>query len=250
MRPVPRSFPEGTPCWADAALPDVEAGKRFYGDLFGWTFDEGAGAERGYYTAAYSADRGVAALAPGRAAWTVHVAVQDTYAAAERTLAAGGRILAAPVSDGTVATVARAAGPEGAPFGLWQPGSHQGFERTGAPGTLCHVELRTPVPAASDPFYEGVFGYLTDERAPGVRDWHPRTPPEPGAPGLARLYAPGEAPRFLLHFGAAGVAAGCWDATRLGARVLVAPHDTPYGRSAVLVDDQGAEFALWEPFGG
>ncbi|NEB78391.1 VOC family protein, partial [Streptomyces sp. SID14478] len=129
-------FPEGAPCWADARLPDVEAGKRFYGDLFGWTFDEGAGAERGYYTAAYGQDRAVAALAPGEAAWTVHFAVRDAYAAAEKVVGAGGRITAGPESDGAVATVALAAGPEGAAFGLWQAGSHQGFERTRAPGAL------------------------------------------------------------------------------------------------------------------
>src|SRR5258707_15762792 len=37
------AFPEGVPCWVDAQLPDVEAGKRFYGELFGWTFAEGYG---------------------------------------------------------------------------------------------------------------------------------------------------------------------------------------------------------------
>jgi uncharacterized protein len=31
-------YPEGVPCWIDVQLPDVEAGKRFYGELFGWTF--------------------------------------------------------------------------------------------------------------------------------------------------------------------------------------------------------------------
>ena len=35
------TFAEGVPCWADAMLSDVEAGKRFYGELFGWTFGEG-----------------------------------------------------------------------------------------------------------------------------------------------------------------------------------------------------------------
>ena len=34
-------YGEGVPCWVDAQLPDVEAGKRFYGELFGWTFGEG-----------------------------------------------------------------------------------------------------------------------------------------------------------------------------------------------------------------
>lgn len=35
----PAAFPEGVPCWVDAQLADVAAGKRFYGELFGWTFE-------------------------------------------------------------------------------------------------------------------------------------------------------------------------------------------------------------------
>ncbi|GHI90751.1 hydrolase [Streptomyces olivaceus] len=31
---------EGTPCWVEAQLSDVEAGRRFYGELFGWTFGQ------------------------------------------------------------------------------------------------------------------------------------------------------------------------------------------------------------------
>lgn len=114
-RPALPEFPEGAPCWADARLADVEAGKRFYGDLFGWTFDEGAGAERDYYTAAYSEDRAVAALAPANLGvqWRMHLAVRDAYAAAERVSAAGGHIEAGPLSGGTEATVALARGPEG-----------------------------------------------------------------------------------------------------------------------------------------
>ncbi|MEV5608027.1 VOC family protein [Streptomyces sp. NPDC052225] len=245
------AFPEGAPCWADARLPDVEAGKRFYGDLFGWTFDEGAGAERGYYTAAYSQDRAVAAVAPGEAAWTVHLAVRDTYATAERAVTAGGLITAGPVSDGAVATVARLTGPEGAAFGLWQAGSHQGFERTGAPGALCRVDLHTPTPPLSDPFYENVFGYDGYDEYDGydteghgaVRHWRPRGPGAP-APTLARVASDTTPPRFLLHFGATDPDACCAEAVRLGGHVRVAPHDTPYGRRAVLVDDQGAEFGL------
>src|SRR5882762_3190233 len=37
------AYGEGVPCWVDAQLPDVEAGKRFYGELFGWTFEESYG---------------------------------------------------------------------------------------------------------------------------------------------------------------------------------------------------------------
>ncbi|MER5441608.1 VOC family protein [Streptomyces sp. NPDC002790] len=203
MRPArrdrldPPDFPEGAPCWADARLADVEAGKRFYGDLFGWTFDEGAGAERGYYTAAYSGDRSVAALAPANrgARWRVHLAVRDAYAAAERVFAAGGHIVAGPLPGGTAATVALARGPEGAVFVLRQAGTHRGFEGVGGAGAFRGAELLTPDAALSDSFYGAVFGEgafagaSSEGTAPGAVSFEGAAPgtvsSEGAAPGAA-----------------------------------------------------------------
>ncbi|WP_306321184.1 MULTISPECIES: VOC family protein [unclassified Streptomyces] len=223
-------FPEGAPCWADARLADVEAGKRFYGDLLGWTFDEGAGAERAYYTTAYSRDRAVAALAPaGRGAqWRVHLAVRDAYAAAERVFAAGGHIVAGPLPGGTEATVALARGPEGAAFVLRQAGSHRGFERVGGPGAFRGAELLTPDAAVSETFHASVF--------------------EEGAfAGAVRRRVVDAGPGwFLLYFGCADVDVTAAAAARLGGRVRTGPHPTSYGRGAVIEDDQGAVFAVCE----
>ncbi|MFI5663432.1 VOC family protein [Streptomyces sp. NPDC051684] len=229
-RPAVPEFPEGAPCWADARLADVEAGKRFYGDLLGWTFDEGAGAQRDYYTAAYSEDRSVAALAPANLGveWRVHLAVRDAYAAAERVFAAGGHVVAGPLSGGTEATVALARGPEGAAFVLRQAGTHQGFERVGGTGGFCGAELLTPDAALSDSFYGAVF--------------------EEGDFGAAvRRMVVAEGPgRFLLHFGCADTGATAAAAVRLGGRVRVGPYPTAYGSTAVIEDDQGAVFAVCE----
>lgn len=52
-------FAEDVPCWVDARLSDVEAGKRSCGGLFGWTFDEAYG----FATWAYLEGLAVASLA-------------------------------------------------------------------------------------------------------------------------------------------------------------------------------------------
>lgn len=139
-------FAEGAPCWADAALPDVESGKRFYGDLFGWTFDEGAGAEYGYYTQAYRDGRNVAALTPDRdgrtpTGWTVYFKARDAETASSAVRGCGGHLLVEPLSIGPFGTMALAADPEGTVFGLWQAGTHTGFETQGEPGTFRRTEL-------------------------------------------------------------------------------------------------------------
>ena len=42
------TVPPGTPCWADLATPDLDAARRFYPELFGWTGRVDAGARGGW----------------------------------------------------------------------------------------------------------------------------------------------------------------------------------------------------------
>src|SRR5947208_10254280 len=91
------AYGEGVPCWVDAQLADVEAGKRFYGELFGWTF------EAAYGSSVWARLRGepVASLAPkidGRmpTVWTVSFATPDAEALGRRINAAGGQVVMAP----------------------------------------------------------------------------------------------------------------------------------------------------------
>ncbi|MEU8434944.1 VOC family protein [Streptomyces sp. NPDC029216] len=258
------AFAEGSPCWVDASLPDVEAGKRFYGELFGWTFGGSAGPEYGGYTQAYSRGRNVAALAPkpdGRmpTVWGVYLYTSDAYACAARIRAAGGQMVMDPQPVGPYGTAAMAADPGGAVFGLWQPGTHHGFEAQGEPYTYCWAELYTRARDAVDVFYATVFGYVPQDQD---------DPDDPEGTGLEyRLWSPpGSAPgadtavlgrslitdafpaimpaHFLAYFAVPDCDASVAAAQRLGGRVTADPFDTPYGRIAVVADNQGAVFAL------
>lgn len=177
------AFAEGAPCWVDASLPDVEAGKRFYGELFGWTFADGAGAEYGHYTQAYSRGRNVAALAPkpdGRmpTVWGVYLYTTDAYACAQRIRAAGGQMVMDPMPVGPYGTAALAADPGGAVFGLWQPGTHHGFEAQQEPYTYCWTEVYTRARDAVDVFYAKVFGYVPqDQDDSGESEYRLWSPP-------------------------------------------------------------------------
>ncbi|THC47777.1 VOC family protein [Streptomyces sp. A1499] len=263
-------YAEGVPCWADAMLPDVEGGKRFYGELFGWTFDEGAGPEYGHYTQAYVDGRAVAALAPkadGRmpTVWTVYLATPDAAALAGRIKAAGGSMVTEAMAVGSFGTMGLAADPEGAVFGLWQAGTHRGFGLTQAPGAFCWTEVYSRDKDRVDPFYEGVFGYRghdLDLSGVAFRTWSPAGS-EPGpdtAVGGRQLFpaaadavgarsadgysTPEMPPHFLVYFTVADADATTGAATRLGGRALMPPTDIPYGRMSVIRDNQGAVFAV------
>ncbi len=259
-------YAEGVPCWVDAMLPDVEGGKRFYGELFGWAFAEraeaGAGSAYGQYTMAHSDGLPVAALAPktdGRmpTVWTVYLATPDAAALAERVRRAGGSMVREPMPVGPAGTVGLAADPEGAVFGIWQGGTHQGFGKQREPGSYCWTEVYSRDKDRVDPFYEGVFGYGGfDLDLDGVpfRTWSPpgaQAGPETAiggrslmSPGTDGYSTPETPPHFLVYFNVTDADATAAAVTRLGGRVQMPPHDIPYGRIAVLRDNQGATFAV------
>ncbi|MER6034925.1 MULTISPECIES: VOC family protein [unclassified Streptomyces] len=232
------AYPEGTPCWVDAELPDVEAGKRFYGELFGWEFEESYGSS---VWALLNGDR-VASLAPktdGRmpTVWTVSFATTDARALGRRIIAAGGQVVMAPFPVGDLGTAALAADPEGAVFALWQPGAHAGFGRRREPNTFVWAELYTRDTAAANTFYgdlfhEALFGTGTE--------------PDFGRAEVTEVFPAEMPPHFLVHFRVTALDDALGAVRRLGGRVQKPPFDTSYGRVAVVTDNQGASFALLE----
>src|SRR4051812_37082808 len=104
------ALPEGTPCWADAMFPDLEAAKSFYSELMGWTYDEGS-EEFGNYTQARSDGKLVAAVVPqmpgmeSPAAWNLYFASPDAAATAEKIRENGGTLLMEPMQVGEFGTM-------------------------------------------------------------------------------------------------------------------------------------------------
>ncbi|MGW2826157.1 VOC family protein [Streptomyces sp. NPDC001443] len=229
---------EGVPCWVDAQLPDVEAGKRFYGELFGWTYEDAYGSS----VWARKDGEPVAALShksDGRmpTVWTVHFSTPDVRALLGRVEQAGGQAVRAPLPDGDLGVAALAADPEGAVFGLWQPGTYPGFGTRGTPGTFAWVQLYARDTAAANAFY----GALFHEALFGTG-----AEPEFGRAAVADVFPAEMPPHFLVHFRAEDCAAATGTVQGLGGRVQAGPFDTSYGTVAVVSDNQGASFALLE----
>ncbi|MEV5882717.1 VOC family protein [Streptomyces sp. NPDC052020] len=238
---------EGVPCWVDAQLPDVEAGKRFYGELFGWTFGDradpdGGGRAPGSPVWARLGGAPVAGLARKRdgrlpTVWTVYFATPDAEALAGRIERAGGQVVSAPLPVGDLGTAALAADPQGAVFGLWQPAGHPGFGRRHEPGTFTWAELYTTDTEAANAFYGGLFHDAL---------FGPDAEPDFGRALVSAVFPAEMPPHFLVHFRVMDCAAALGAVIRLGGRVRVPPFTTSYGRVAVVGDDQGASFALLE----
>lgn len=232
-------YAEGVPCWVDAQLSDVAAGERFYGELFGWTFEE---AYDDAVWARLDGDR-VAALTrktDGRlpSVWTVYFATPDARALTGRIRDAGGQVVTAPVEVGAgLGTAALVTDPEGAVFGLWQPGGHGGFGRRHEAGSFGWAELYARDTAAANDFYGGLFHDAL---------FGPDAEPDVGRAPVAEVFAAMMPPHFVVHFRVADCARALTEVGRLGGRVQVPPFETSYGTVAVVTDNQGASFAVLE----
>ncbi|WP_405735534.1 VOC family protein [Streptomyces sp. NBC_00028] len=233
------AYGEGVPCWVDAQLPDVEAGKRFYGELFGWSFEE-----QRYGGAVWALHEGepVAALAhktDGRmpTVWTVYFATPDIEGLADRVWAAGGQVVTAPMPVGDLGTSALVTDPDGAVFGLWEPESHSGFGVRHEVGTFGWAELYSRDTEAANTFYGGLFHDAL---------FGPDAVPDFGRAPVSDVFPAEMPPHFLVHFQVADCEAALGTVNRLGGRVQAPPFETSYGRAAVVTDNQGASFALLE----
>jgi predicted enzyme related to lactoylglutathione lyase len=112
--------------WLEIGTDDPAAAERFYGDIFGWTFDDdpatddyrtisapGAGLQGGVFA--------TGGQTPGYAIFYLTVAdVEDTVRRAE---AAGGKVLVAPQQNKNGLTFAHLLDPSGNHFGVFSPPS-------------------------------------------------------------------------------------------------------------------------------
>lgn len=248
-----QSWPAGTPCWADVTGSDIEAAKKFYGAIFGWSFVD-TGADFGHYTMCQVDGRAVAAIGPPQegqpAAWTVYLASDDTDRTAKLIAEAGGTLLAEPMDIPGNGRMAVALDPQGAAFGVWQSAGMHGAEVYMEPGSMVWNDLRTSDPDAARTFYASVFGYRYEpmEGAPpdyttvgfdGARNGESVA----GIGGM--MGAPeGTPPHWLAYFIVPDADAAAASATAGGGTLLGEPFDTPFGKMAPMTDPDGAVFVV------
>jgi len=247
--------PEGTPIWADAMFTDLEGAKNFYGDVLGWTFGESS-SEYGNYTQAYAQDKAAAAVVPpmpgqeGQSQWCLYLATSDAAATAGRIRENGGEILMEPMTVGDFGTMCLAREPGGAVFGLWQPGTHVGFEASvEEPGAYCWAEVFTREPEKTDAFFPAVFGYGARQMKDDAMDFRVFSIGDDPVLGRMRMTEefPPEIPSYVnVYFTVDDCDDAVARATKQGAVLRFGPMTSPFGRLAALTDPQGANFTVMD----
>jgi predicted enzyme related to lactoylglutathione lyase len=248
-KPVPGNF-----CWIEANLEDPARGKGFYGELFGWSFQD-MPMPSGTYTMMTLGDKQIAGLmklpeeakkmgAPPH--WLSYVAVDDAQRATDKAKELGGKVLAGPMSVGP-GTMSVIQDPTGAVFALWASQQSMGTFLWREVGALCWSELATTDVEAAKKFYVGLFGWKTQAWPMGDFEYTVLKNGDLDVAGLMpqpKMMA-GAPSMWTAYFAVSDCDATAAKATKLGATVLVPPTDIPnVGRFAVIADTQGATFAI------
>ncbi|MFF4247454.1 VOC family protein [Streptomyces sp. NPDC001822] len=243
---------EGTPCWADGTFGDLEGAKRFYGELLGWSYGDSM-PEYGNYTQAYVDGKAVAALSPPMpgqevpSAWCLYLSTPDAAAVTGRIREHGGQVLVEPMRVGDFGTMVLALDPGGTPFGVWQKGTHQGFEAQAVPGAFCWAEVYTREPEKADAFFSAVFGYGVKHLEDDAIDfslYDLGADPVLGRMKMTEEFPPQVPAHMNVYFTVADCDAAVEKAKSLGAELRFGPMTIPFGRFATLTDPQGAVFSM------
>jgi predicted enzyme related to lactoylglutathione lyase len=253
--------------WAELATTDSAGAKRFYGGLFGWTFDDQPAGPGMVYTMNRLGAHLVSALFEPHAAtaaqgapphWLSYVTVDDADATAAKAKAAGGKVSKEPFDVFDVGRMAVLEDPTGAKLAIWQPKKHAGAGIVNEPGALCWNELFTDNVDAAGKFYVQTFGWRSESVDMGPMGTYTLFSKD-GSKGTNRAgmmpmppNMKGAPPSWLVYFAASDCDASAKKVEGLGGKVLAPPTDIPgnIGRFAVVSDPQGAVFALFQSMHG
>jgi uncharacterized protein len=255
MQEVPTYAP-GTFCWVELGTTDAAAAKKFYTELFGWTFTDSPIGPDMVYTMLKLDGKDVGALyqlgtemtAQGIPPhWLSYVSVTSADDTATKAKEAGATLMKEPFDVFTVGRMAVVQDPTGAVFALWQAGTHHGAGVVNAPNSHCWNELGTNDTAKAGDFYTTVFGWTKDVQQMGPSEYTMFKNGDRPAGGMYQL-PPDMAtvpPNWMVYFAVADCDAAAEKAGSLGATTIMPPTDIPnIGRFSMLLDPQGAAFAI------
>jgi uncharacterized protein len=264
----------GVPCWVDTSQPDPQAAVHFYGELFGWEFEDVMPPDMpGSYFIARLRGGDVAAVgsppegAPPMAVWNTYVWVESADETTDKVRDAGGTVLTEPFDVMDAGRMAVFQDPDGAVFCVWQANRRKGAQIVNEPGSVNFNDLHTRDSEGAKAFYNAVFGWETLDvgggfmawTLPGYGDYLERDDPElrerlaesGGPPGFEDVVAslnpigddqPDTPPHWGLTFAVDDADATAAKAEELGGQVVVPPFDAPWVRMTILTDPQGATF--------
>jgi predicted enzyme related to lactoylglutathione lyase len=257
VQPASTEHHAGKVIWLDLVTPDLAGAKRFYGELFGWTFQDVSKGRTPYCVATLNGSPvgGLVqrAIGPGerkQPAWLTFLSVADVEQAERTAVGNAGKVLSESRSYPQRGRQAVFSDPEGAVFAVLQSSSGDPPDVLAQPGQWIWSSLLVGDPDKDAVFYQAVFGYQVFDqiRDDGVE--HVLLASGDYARASVNALPPGGSgihPHWLNFVRVVNTADAVAKVKALGGQVLVAPHLDRHGGSiAVVADPSGAPFGLLE----
>jgi predicted enzyme related to lactoylglutathione lyase len=239
--------------WADLVTDDVPVARRFYAQLFGWSFWD-----MGNYTIALNDERPLCGMfqrsrPKDRAAeprWFGYISVASVDRAAQAVTKAGGRVLAAPQPMPKRGDQAVFADPEGALFGVVKSTAGDPEDFLAEPGDWIWIQLLSRDARKAAEFYRAVAGYEVVENLANNRLNDYVLTSKGYARATVRTIPSANAqvkPTWLPFVRVKNVGESVAKAKQLGGKVRIEPKPELFdGRVAVIADPTGAVIGLLE----
>jgi uncharacterized protein len=247
----------GKVVWADLVTPDLAAAERFYGALFGWTFQSIHAGDTDYAVALLDGrpvgglmQKPIPAGEHRQSAWLTFISVRDVDTATRTALAHGAKVVSGTKSYPSRGRQAVFSDPEGAVFAVLASSSGDPPDFLAAPGEWIWSSLLSKDADTEAAFYQTIFGYDAFDLASDDGLEHVILSSDDYARGSVNAF-PGDAarrhPHWLNFIRVDSTADAVAKVTAAGGRVLVEPHvDRHGGQVAVVADPAGAPFGLME----
>lgn len=243
------SYTHGAFVWHEFGAQDLVAAQRFYGELFGWTFQSLPMGDMVYHMI-HLGDQGIGGMYQVPAgtelptSWLGSVSVTDVDAAVKIAEGLGGKVIYGPMDIEGIGRYATILDPEGAVIGLFR--SLHGDPDTSTPkvGEFCWDGLLSKDLTAAADFYKAVIGWSTSQAWEGSGEKVFKMGDKMEA-SLAEAKE-GVHPTWLTYVHVADLAASKKKASELGAKIIVDNVDLPFGSFSVIHDPMGGLIGLFQ----
>lgn len=249
----------GKVVWHDLLTNTPEASRRFYGELFGWEFEQprvfiGVGSGDSYMLIRHNGkliggmvDTNALGRKENISQWITTISVPDIDAAVERVSGAGGKVINAPESIGARGRMAVVEDSTGALFAVIQTKGGDPADAEPMQSGWLWDELWTSDVDGATGFYQSVLGFQHTDHAIENKDGNYRVLKYAGKPRAGILKNPfdGERPVWVNYIRVEDPSAVTAKVEGLGGRVLIETQARPIGGEvAFIAGPSGAGVAL------
>ena len=229
-------YHQGKFVWYDLLTNDVANAKKFYGELFGWSFKD-----QGRYTVVLNRGQaigGIVKIQPKdkkehAARWLASLSVPDVDEAAIFVKESGGIIHEGPVEMKNRGRGVLVSDPQGAQVLLMRSSGGDPVDSDPPVGAWLWVELWSNEPEAASAFYEELGNYSVVQNDDGYRFlWQ-----EKWRAGIRPIFDEDLEVRWTPTIRVTDTITVSKLAEKLGGQVLVQPRETSTGDSVALIKD-------------